>query len=324
MRIHIIFTGGTIGSHLESGIICTARQAPRALLVRYRERYGDTTDFTYSEPYTILSENLTFSHLVALRDEILRQSEENDAIIVTHGTDTLPFTASALSYLLGLSKTPVVLVSSNYVLSDIRANGIENLASALAFLRQTPSARGVFVAYQNKGEATNIHRASRLLSHLAPTDEVRSLNGVVATVTDGDVVFARDFAENADQRTPFSPRSDIAPSVLPLKIAPCMRYPTPNDGIDAILLETYHSGTLPTALADFRAFCADCRKRNIPLLAAGITGEAIYQSATLYSELGITPLPRMSPVAAYMKLYLALACGEDPRDALSQSLGGDF
>lgn len=323
MRIHIIFTGGTIGSTLAGDVISAARGAPRALLTRYREQYGDTTEISYTEPYTILSENLTFSHLVALRDEILRQSEENDAIIVTHGTDTLPFTAAALSYLLGLCRVPVVLVSSNYVLSDTRANGIENLASALTFLRQTPGARGVFVSYQNKGEMTKLHRGARLFSHLAPTDEVRSLDGVVATVAGDTVTYSKDYREQCDARAPFSPLPNATARVLTLKVAPCMQYPQQND-VDAILFETYHSGTLPTALADFRAFCADCRKRDIPLFAAGITGEAIYESATLYRELGIIPLPRMSPVAAYMKLLLAIAAKQDPRLALLEPLGGDL
>lgn len=323
MKIHVIFTGGTIGSTLEGNVISTAKGAPRTLLTRYRARYGDATEFSYSEPYTILSENLTFSHLVALRDEILRQSEKNDAIIVTHGTDTLPFTAAALSYLLGLCKTPVVLVSSNYVLSDTRANGVENLAAALAFLRQTPRARGVFVSYQNKGEITKIHRGARLFSHLAPTDEVRSLDGVVATVAGNTVTHCEDYREQDDAHAPLAPLPTATASVLPLKAAPCMRYPQEND-IDAILLETYHSGTLPTALADFRAFCADCRARGIPLFAVGITGEAIYESATLYRELGIIPCPRMSPVAAYMKLLLAIASKQAPHLILPLPLGGDL
>lgn len=323
MRIHIILTGGTIGSGIEGGVIDTKSTARDTLLARYREAYGDKTDFSCSAPYTLLSENLTLPHLLALRDEIVGQSATADALIVTHGTDTLPHTAAALSYLLGLCPVPVVLVSANYVLTDARSNGVSNFAAAIAFLREAPHARGVFVAYGNSGEPTAIHRGSRLLSHLAPTDEVRSLDGVVATF-DGAALTHRSIRERADEQAPFSPDAAARPTVLPLKVYPSMSYPTPTRETAAVLLETYHSGTLPTSVAEFGAFCADCRKQGIPLFAVGITGEALYRSATLFDELGIIPLPRMSPVAAYMKLTLALAAGLAPQKALEKSLGGDL
>lgn len=322
MKIHIILTGGTIGSGIENGIIDTKSHAKDTLLTRYREAYGDQTDFTCSTPYTILSENLTLPHLLALRDEIIKQSAAADAFIVTHGTDTLPHTAAALSYLLGLFPIPVMLVSANYVLTDARSNGASNLAAAIVFLRETPRARGVFVAYQNSGKPAAVHRGSRLFSHLAPTDEVRSLDGVVATF-DGTALAHRDIAEKEDAQAPFTPSAAALPSVLPLKVYPCMSYPTPTKEA-AVLLETYHSGTLPTSVPAFTEFCHACRARGIPLFAVGITGEALYQSATLFDELGIIPLPRMSPVAAYMKLTLALASGLPPRATLEKPLGGDL
>ena len=323
MRIHIILTGGTIGSDVENGVIDTKGTAINTLLTRYRAQYGDKTDFTCSTPYTILSENLTLSHLLALRDEIIKQSAVADALIVTHGTDTLPHTAAALSYLLGLCPVPVVLVSANYVLTDARSNGVTNFTAALAFLRETPSARGVFVAYQNSGEPVAIHRGSRLFSHLAPTDEVRSLDGTVATF-DGTALTHLDILEKDDEQAPFSPDATAQPAVFPLKIYPCMQYPTPTKETAAVLLETYHSGTLPTSVHAFTDFCHTCRERAIPLFAVGITGETPYQSATLFDALGIIPLPRMSPVAAYMKLILALASGLAPRTALEKSLGSDL
>ena len=55
--------------------------------------------------------------------------------------------------LVGLSSAPVVLVSSNYPLDDVRANGLDNFCGAIDFLRQFPDAKGVYVANKNTGEA---------------------------------------------------------------------------------------------------------------------------------------------------------------------------
>lgn len=326
MKITVIFTGGTIGSKLHGDKIGTDAAAPHELLCRYADKTGRQTVFKTAEPYTILSENLTLAHLAALAKAIKEESRDADGIIVTHGTDTLPYTAAALSYLLGLCKVPVVLVSSNYVLSDSRANGVANFAAAVAFLENTPHARGVFVSYQNKGDVSKIHRASRLLAHLAPTDTVRSLDGVVATYKDGKIYPVSAYLEKEDGTAPLesaTPKS-IEGNSLFLRVHPGMLYPTPPENTRAVLFEAYHSGTLPTADAAFADFTSMLQGKGIPTFVTGITGEAVYESTTAFEGLGLIPLPRMSPLAAYMKLTLTLAAGLDPKEILPLSLGGDL
>lgn len=326
MRISVIFTGGTIGSTRHEGGIGTDAAAPRELLLRYREASGDKTVFDTAEPYTILSENLTLAHIAQLAACIKEKTKDSDGIIVTHGTDTLPYTAAALAYIRGLAAKPVVLVSSNYVLGDMRANGVDNFRAAVDFLRQCPTASGVFVSYRNTGEPGRILRASRLFAHLAPTDTVYTLNGTVATWRDGQITLNKDFVECEDSLPPLAAADPerFAERVLFLRAHPGMVYPPLTKEIAAVLLETYHSGTLATATAPLAAFTASAKAMGIPVFAAGITGETVYESANLYANLGITPLPPMSPLAAYLKLVLTLSCGLDPKATLPLPLGGDM
>ena len=326
MKITVIFTGGTIGSRLHGDNIGTDAAAPRELLCRYAAAKGRQTVFKTAEPYTILSENLTLAHLGVLAQTVRQESLDADGIIVTHGTDTLPYTAAALSFAFGLCKVPVVLVSSNYVLSDSRANGVANFTAAVSFLESAHGARGVFVSYQNEGEVVKIHRAARLLSHLSPTDTVRSLDGVVATFENEKIHPVTAYFEKEDGISPFDSAAlaDAAGNCLFLRAHPGMLYPTPPNGTRAVLLEAYHSGTLPTASADFQYFANEMAKRGIPVFVTGITGETVYESATAFEALGLISLPRMSPVAAYMKLTLALAAGLDPKTVLPLPLGGDL
>ena len=325
MKISLILTGGTIGSRPHEGGLGPDSAAHAELFARYRKISGDQTEFEICEPYTILSENLTLAHLEHLTKTVKAVLEKADGVIVTLGTDTLPYTAAALSYTLGLSSKPVVLVSSNHILSDMRANGVENFCAAVDFLRGYENARGVFVSYKNKGESAGILRASRLLAHLAPTEAVHTLCGTVATWDRGQLS-PLEYTEKHDELSPLSAKDlkNAAGRVLFLRAHPDMCYPTLTKQISAVLFESYHSGTLPTATKALQDFAGRAKQKGIPIFVAGITGEATYESAAEYRALSITPLPPISPVAAYMKLCLATANGLDPQAILPRPLGGDM
>ena len=111
MRIGVVFTGGTIGSRIDqSGYISAVREAPFLLLEMYREQYGDDVDFFVEEPYCILSENLQADHLLRLAAcvESMLEQEDLEGIVITHGTDTLQYSAAFLGYIFGGAKIPVI------------------------------------------------------------------------------------------------------------------------------------------------------------------------------------------------------------------------
>ncbi len=326
MEIHVIFTGGTIGSRLHGEGIGTDSNAPHELLQKYKEATGDETVFPAVVPYTILSENLKFYHITMLANCIREEAKKCDALIVTHGTDTLPFTAVALSYILGNEHIPVVLVSSNYILSDERANGVKNFLAAVNFLRSQKDARGVYVSYRNNGEHTKIFRGARLLAHLPPTDDVHALGGALAVQKNKVFHTVPGYTEKSDAQPPISAEGleEASERVLFLRAHPRMVYPDPDPDCAAVLIETYHSGTLCTASSGLKRFADIAAARGLPVFLAGITGERVYESTDLYPSLGLIPLPRMSPVAAYMKLCLAIGNGLDPKTVLPLPLGGDM
>ncbi len=325
MKIGIIFTGGTIGSCIDGKSIGTSPDAPRELLLRYRRATGDLTEFDTYEPYTILSEGLKFSHITRLVKTIRDIEGKYDGLIVTHGTDTLQYTAAALSYILGLASIPTVLVSSNYILSDSRANGLDNFLAAVEFLRQHKGASGVYVSYRNTGEDTLIYRGTRLLAHHALADEIYAVGSPLAKFQDGVIERITEYTELSDACAPFSAEDFIKSDarVQFFKAHPGMIYPSLNENTAAVLIETYHSGTLRTAGEELTLFAEAARRLGIPLFLAGITGGVPYKSADVYEKLGLISLPRISPIALYMKLCLCVSTGVDPRVVLPLPLGGD-
>ena len=140
MNISVIFTGGTIGSSVQQSFVSTDAQMPYRLLTMYeteQKKKGVTIpNFQTEAPYTTLSEYMDGSHLNLLIACIHEQLTKNiDGIIVTHGTDTLPFTAAALGMCFAYAKVPILLVSSNYILDDPRANGLTNFTAAVDYIR---------------------------------------------------------------------------------------------------------------------------------------------------------------------------------------------
>ena len=328
MKIGVIFTGGTIGSRMGDTCIAPTASAPRKLLSDYAAKTGDDTSFPTAEPYTILSEQLTLSHVEVLAACIQEQLRECDGVIVTHGTDTLQYTGAALGYMLGLSSRPVVLVSANYPLEDARSNGLENFCAAITFLRTVVGVTGVFAAYKNRGEeVVRIHRATRLLPHLPLDDLLFSRAGTVAAMTaEGEVKPLADYTEQHDAQTVMDGGALVCAEgrILRLAAYPGMRCPD-LEGVAAVLIDAYHSGTLPTGALALRMLARKAKEAGIPVILTGAPeGGTAYESGNALATLGIFNAPPLSPSAAYMKLCLALANGRDPFACLTLPLGGDL
>ncbi|MCD7728818.1 MAG: asparaginase [Clostridia bacterium] len=318
-KISVIFTGGTIGSLKKGDSIQPDGGAAFLLLDMYKKRGGGDYDFEISQPLSVLSENMTDDYM-ALICRCIKQSLDGgaDGVIVTHGTDTLQYTACAASYVLGLDCAPVVFVSSNYTLTDGRANGVDNFAAAVGFIEQR-GGRGVFISYRNRGDAaTNIHRASRVLPYMPYDDRLFSLNGVYGDIYWGQFIKNPDYSEKPDGQDA-ADISELAEGgkVLMLNCAPGLYYPDDiPEGVCAVILDAYHSGTADTVSENIRRFARNAKNRGIPFYISCSWDGVEYQSVSAFGALGFKVMPAASPIAMYMKIKMGL----NPY----VSLGGDL
>ena len=219
-------------------------------------------------------------------------------------------------------------VSSNYPIEDVRANGLENLYGAITLIRQS-DLRGVFVAYRNGDEnIIRIHRATRLLSHDAFSDVLRSAKGKEY----GYVTLGGEFHKTAD----FYEREDklCAPSVdklLPssekiLRISSYvgMNYPDVPESVEYILVDSYHSGTINTKDAAARSFFVKAAERGVKVFMSGSSDGDQYLSTSSFTELSVVPIVGVAPIALYMKLWLYSLDRKVDKELLLQSRGGDI
>ncbi len=328
MKILVIFTGGTIGSSVNNdGYFAPDKEKAYKLLELYKTYHRDKgLCFDTMEPYTTLSENLGIEHLKQLIGCVKGQLDKDyDGIIVTHGSDTLQYTAAALGYAFGNDTIPVMLVASNYILDDERANGLDNFAAAVAFICQQ-AGRGVFVSYKNAGEYAHYHRGTRLQAHPSHTDDLASVDNIYYGSLENDKVIKNpDYREDADKLPLLMLKGDELQShVLWLQAHPMMRLPEIDEDVKAILISSYHSGTINTASKLWNAYFTAARERKIPVFLVGASGGRSYESTRWYDDIGIWVLPKMAPIAAYMKLTMCTNNGLVLEEYMYRSLGGDL
>lgn len=338
MKILVIFTGGTIGSSVNAeGFFSPDQKKGYRLLELYKERFekseysaaettGAQITFETCEPYTTLSENLDTEHIQKLIACVKENLDKGyDGIIVTHGSDTLQYSAAALGYACGNDTIPVMLVASNYILDDDRANGVDNFSGAVAFICQK-AGRGVFVSYKNTGEATQFHRGTRLAQHPAYTDYLFSMDlKSYATLKNGIVERNLAYQEPEDTASVGVAAADqLKADVLWLTAHPMLHFPALSESVSAVLISSYHSGTINTASDSWTSFFAEAQKKQIPVFLTGAVKGMSYESTKVFAEKGICVLPKMAPVAAYVKLLFAGAEQADYQAYMGRAIGGDL
>ena len=327
MKLLFIFTGGTIGSTVNGDIISTDNKKPYLILEKYREIYGLDHEYDILQPYTELSENNTGATIRKLIGTVLENlSKGYDGIIITHGTDTIQYSAAVLSYTVK-TDIPICLVSSNYTIENPKANGLVNLHCAVRFM-ETVGTAGVWVSYKNQNDIPRIHKGSRLLERQAFTDCIFSVMDTYYGSFDEDFNFRHnpEYKESPDSMDYFSPDilTEEADSILRIEPYLGMVYPKIEPKIKYILHGSYHSGTINTKSIFPSDFFAESNRRGIKIFLTGTESGECYESTQAFKDLHLIPVNNLSPISAYVKLWLCAAAGYDPEVILGKSLAGDI
>ncbi len=132
-RILFIYTGGTIGMTKADHGYAPQKDAFHALLQQIPELYAPSMpdwDIVDMDPL-LDSSNITVLEWNSIGETIARYYSSYDGFVVLHGTDTMAYTASALSFMLRKNNKPVILTGSQIPLCEIRNDARDNLITAL-------------------------------------------------------------------------------------------------------------------------------------------------------------------------------------------------
>jgi len=239
-RILLIATGGTIASgYTEEGL------APRIAaedLLRYVEGYQAFCQVDVVQPFSLDSTNVYQKHWLELAELIEAHYDEYDGFVICHGTDTMAFTAAALSYLIQNSLKPVVITGSQKPIDLAVTDARTNLLDSLLFASES-RAHGVSIVFGGNVIAGTRAKKERSKSYNA----FSSINyPSVAVIRDSRVVFYIDDKDRVEEPVRFY--HELNRRVLLLKLVPGM------DGsvlhwlfpyYDSVIIEAFGVGGFP-------------------------------------------------------------------------------
>ncbi|WP_044870899.1 asparaginase [Pseudomonas sp. LFM046] len=305
-KLLVLYTGGTIGMQMtDAGLAPASGFEARLCAEQAAHPQRPAPPWVFREMLPLLdSANMTQANWLAMRDAIVDGVEKDgcDAVLLLHGTDTLAYSAAALSFLLLGLPVPVVLTGSMQPAGVEGGDAWPNLFGALALLA-AGVAPGVHLYFNGK-----------------------LLNGVCVTKRRSDTFDA--FAEAGRPRhgqrvqgVPAEldyrrPRQPVRLAVQPLfpGLSAAQLRAVLDSGVQGVLLECYGSGTGPSDNADFLAALKEARARGVVLAAIsqcpeGAVKFGVYAAASHLARTGLVSCAGMTREAALAKLFSLLGVG---------------
>lgn len=301
-KILLVFTGGIIGSVMENNVVNVSEDKNYLVLNMYK-KLPDRKDIKFDtiSPVNILSENVMIEDWNKIVDSINQQNlSEYKGIIITHGTDTLGYFANALAYMLHKVEIPIIIVSSNLVLTNPNANGMDNFKTAVDFITDI-GGKGVFVVYRNTDRIVYIHKGTRVQQIVPLTEDVHSVkNQYFAKVVDGNII--KNTEDDNMIRTlydlDFKPKFE---DILYIKLIVGQNYDFDIDKYKIIYFEMFHSGTIPKQALPL---IKECQEKN-KLFFMGCAQKMTYAPTEEAIRNGAIMLFNMSQEATIIKLMMA-------------------
>ncbi len=313
-KILLILTGGTIGSRIDSEGNISPTALP-LLLSLCKDAYEDRAEFTVSEPFCCLSENMTVAEREGLIKEINAHKNGNfDGVIVAHGSDTLCYTAALCAMVQRDFAAPIVFIAADYVLSDPRTNGKANFKSAVDLICDGTLKRGTFICYRDDKGGNSVYLPTRLGSAEPIFDAFTAFDKTrLGKIEQGRFVYESSPLNptvseiNAEREAVCGDDFTLTDKVLLIHSSP---YFDPLrlelTGIEAVINYGYHCGTVNEN--SFFPFVKRCEQLGITVYMASFKDpEApIYESlAEILTCPNVKRLYNLTPEAATAKVLLA-------------------
>jgi len=268
-------------------------------LERYVPDLHKIANISIEIPFNLDSSNIGPSEWSILYNLIRGRMDSYDGFIIIHGTDTLVYTASALSYLILDLQKPIILTGSQKPLSALRTDARVNLVNATEL--STYDIPEVTVCFANK-----LYRGNRTIKDSIESFDSFDSPNYPALVSIGLNVSIREHyiakqKENLDLKAVFSS------GIQMLKIFPGLDpypfYKIIDHSVRAIVLEGLGAGNLPVLDNKWIDFISDLRNRGVLVFMLsqsphGSVDLRLYASGRQAEEAGVISLRDMTVEAA--------------------------
>lgn len=331
-RIAILYTGGTIGMvHSEMGYIPN----PTSFLQTLRDipdlRHPAMPEWELIEFSPLLdSSNMAVKEWNKIGRTVYELYDHFDGFVILHGTDTMSYSASALSFMLkGLSK-PVIFTGSQIPLCELRSDGRDNIINSVV-IAASGRVHEVCIYFNGvllRGNRSTKKSSDQLLAFESPNAPHLAEAGISIQYNDAAI------RPMHDKPLEFQEFHEVPIGVI--KVFPGIQFQLfesiMTDKLKGVVLETFGAGNIPSdnnsllPIIDkaYRSgtivtVCSQCMQGTVSLGA--------YATSKALHDIGAVNGKDMTTEAALTKLYYLFSLGlpkEEIKELMSRNLRGEL
>lgn len=341
--IPIIGCGGTIASRLDyqtGGTIPAL--TPEELLSSFPE-IAELAQIETSLLFDVLSENITFKHYIKILTEIenLIKNKKPHGIVLTHGTDTMAFTAAALSFAISNLPFPIVLTGSQRSSDRPSSDSFLNLYNSVLYAASPHARKKIVVIMHASSSNTScaIHLGTRVRKmHSSRRNAFRTIgNKPLGRVIDGRVEYSNNKEIQSDDTRFKDDRVEIKKE-FEEKVGLIYHYPGIQPGVLNHYIEAGYKGIvfagtgLGHVSSNLIPLIEKAAENGIVTVMTtqclyGFTNLSVYESGRRLQRAGVIPVFNILPEVAYIKLAFLLGNyseTEKIRKLMKQDLKGEI
>ncbi|MFP3984702.1 MAG: Glu-tRNA(Gln) amidotransferase subunit GatD [Candidatus Bathyarchaeia archaeon] len=336
-KVAILSTGGTIASRVDyrTGGVRPALTAND--LYSVVPELSNIAIIDAEILFSVFSENITPKHWSQTAHQVAKYIKKEVAgVVVAHGTDTMGYTAAALSFALQNLPVPIVIVGSQRSADRPSSDAATNLIGAVKAAAEAPFAEVVVAMHETiSDESIVFHRGTKVRKcHTSRRDAFKSVNAAPLARIEGNriTLLTQSYHERDTKRT-----LTIKPQ-FEEKVAFVKFYP----GIDTKVIEWYIDHGFKgivlegTGLGHISSHCFSAIKKAVEEnLIIGMTSQCIwgrinmnvYDTGRDLLEMGVTPLEDVLPETALVKMMWVLGHTsnvEKAKKLLTKNIAGEF
>jgi glutamyl-tRNA(Gln) amidotransferase subunit D len=336
-RVVILSTGGTIASRVDyrTGAVRSALSASD--LYGVVPELADITRVKTEIVFSLYSENITQKHWTQLAQKVAEHIAQGaDGVVIAHGTDTMAYTAAALSFALQNLPVPVILVGAQRSSDRPSSDAATNLIAAVQAATRGPFAEVALAMHETLSDtAIAVCRGTKVRKcHTSRRDTFKPVNATpIARVENNEIIMLTDDYQKRDAAKKLVLKPEFSEEVALVKFYP---------GLDPAVIDWYveksSRGILleGSGLGHVSKYCFDAIrnaiKRGVVVALAsqciwGRVNMNVYDTGRDLLTLGVIPLEDMFPETALVKLMWVLGQTSDPKEAkklLKTNIAGEF